>query len=77
MRSMTTSPPTGSREATSPYYLRVRDICRPNGILPISRSHFYALVAAKKIPAGRRLSAGCVVWTRDQLAVALGLDDAR
>jgi len=53
--------------ASAPEYLRIRDIVRPNGILPISRSHFYALLAAKKIPAGKRLSPGCIVWSRAQI----------
>lgn len=43
-------------------YLRARDIHRPHGVLPISRSHFHALKARGEFPPGDRLSKGVVAW---------------
>lgn len=33
----------------------------------VGRSTFLLLVQEGKLPAGRRISAGCVVWTRETL----------
>ncbi|WP_430913452.1 helix-turn-helix transcriptional regulator [Methylobacterium sp. sgz302541] len=45
-----------------PRYLRVRQIVAPHGVLPISRSTFYAQVAAGTFPPGTKLTPGTVVW---------------
>jgi predicted DNA-binding transcriptional regulator AlpA len=54
-----------------PEYLRVRDIVRPHGMFPISRSTFYNWLQTGKAPPGTRLSSGVVVWERAALIVAL------
>lgn len=42
--------------------LRARDLHTPNGILAISRSQLYALIARGKFPKGTRISEATVVW---------------
>jgi|CXWL01.1.fsa_nt_gi predicted DNA-binding transcriptional regulator AlpA len=45
-------------------YFRAKQIHKPHGVLPISRSKFYAMVNAGEFPAGTRWSEGVVVWER-------------
>nr|WP_292503998.1 AlpA family phage regulatory protein [Methylobacterium sp.] len=52
--------------------MRVRQIVAPHGVLPISRSTFYAQVAAGKFPPGVRLTPGTTVWAT---SVILALAD--
>lgn len=58
-----------SRE-TSPY-LRASEICGSEGLLRVSRSTFYALVAAKKLPPPHKVGR-CSLWRRDELLEAFG-----
>lgn len=51
--------------------LRLRDILGPTGLLPISRSHFYALVAAGTIPKPIKLGSRISVWRRSDLIAFL------
>lgn len=45
----------------------IRQIVAPDGIVPISRSSFYALVAAGKAPRPVRISARRVGWRVEDL----------
>jgi|CXWL01.1.fsa_nt_gi predicted DNA-binding transcriptional regulator AlpA len=47
--------------------LRARDIHRPCGILPISRSQFYALIARGEFPRGTRLADNIVTWKESRV----------
>ena len=62
----------GAKSSAAPApYLRVRDIVRPHGLMPFSRSTWYSLVAKGLVPPGIRLSSGIVAWKReDVLALA-------
>lgn len=46
---------------------RLRQIIGPHGPLPVSRSHFYALIAAGKIPKPIKLGARISVWRRSDI----------
>ncbi len=48
-------------------YLRIRSIIGPYGPLPCSRSHFYALIAAGKIPRPIKLGSRISVWRRSDI----------
>jgi prophage regulatory protein len=63
-----TPQPRLSEALRRPDYLRVRDIVRPNGVLPIARSTWYQWIATGKAPSGIRLSPGVVVWPAAQIA---------
>lgn len=47
--------------------VRLREIIGPHGLLPVSRSTFYALVAAGKIPKACRLSARTSAWRESDI----------
>ena len=47
--------------------LRVRDIIKPNGILPICRSSFYNLIRAGVVPPGIRLGR-TRLWKQSEIA---------
>lgn len=47
--------------------LRARDIHRPHGILPISRSQFYALIARGEFPRGTRIADNTVTWKESRV----------
>lgn len=51
----------------SPIYLRAREIHRPDGILPIGRSTFYAWLAEGRLPPGKRLGVRVRVWAQADL----------
>ena len=46
----------------NPAYLRVSQIVRPNGILPIARSTWWAGVATGRYPKPVKLGPGITVW---------------
>lgn len=48
-------------------FLRAKDIHRPNGILPISRSLFYLLISKGEFPKGRRIAPNVVVWAEEDV----------
>ncbi|MCB4767315.1 hypothetical protein LGR54_01745 [Ancylobacter sp. Lp-2] len=45
-------------------WVRLRDIVKPNGIWPISRSTFYAWVKAGRVRPGVRLGPSVTCWPR-------------
>ena len=47
--------------------LRLRNIIGPHGLLPVSRSTFYALVAAGKIPKARKLGPRISAWRESDI----------
>jgi predicted DNA-binding transcriptional regulator AlpA len=47
--------------------LRANQIAGPNGILPISRSSWWAGVKSGHYPPAIKLSARVTVWDRDQI----------
>ena len=54
-----------------PTYLRVSQIVKPHGILPISKSTWWAGVASGRYPQAVKLGPGITVWAlRDILALA-------
>lgn len=48
-------------------WLRVRDIVRPQGILPISASTWWSWVRSSKAPAPYRLSSRVTCWKRSDI----------
>lgn len=54
--------PQTNPQAQGPAYLRVSQIVRPNGILPIARSTWWAGVAAGRYPKPVKLGPGITVW---------------
>ena len=52
-------------------FLRVQDIIGPDGLLPISKSAFYELVASGRLPQPIRLSKRLPVWREDELLLSL------
>ncbi len=46
----------------NPAYLRVSQIVRPNGLLPLSRSTWWAGVASGRYPKPVKLGPGITVW---------------
>lgn len=54
-----------------PVYLRVSQIVKPHGILPIARSTWWAGVSSGRYPKPIRLGPGITAWSlRDILALA-------
>ncbi|MBA4492105.1 AlpA family transcriptional regulator [Paracoccus sp. S1E-3] len=56
--------------------LRLRNIIGPYGILPVSRSTFYALVAAGKIPKACKLSARISAWRESDILAYIASAEA-
>ena len=52
-------------------YLRVKQIVAPNGLLPISRSSWYAWRAEGRISKGLRLGPRTVVWPETEVLALL------
>lgn len=48
-------------------FLRLKQIIGPNGLLPISRSTFYAKVQAGDLPRPLRIGARISLWRRSDL----------
>jgi prophage regulatory protein len=48
-------------------YLRVADIVRPKGVLPIARSTWLSWVQTGRAPKGTKLSRGVTVWRFDDV----------
>lgn len=48
-------------------FLRAKDIHRPAGILPISRSLFYLLISKGDFPKGRRIAPNVVLWAQEDV----------
>nr|WP_237352518.1 AlpA family phage regulatory protein [Rhizobium leguminosarum] len=56
-------------------YVRLKQILRPSGPLPISRSGFWAGVKSGRFPSPRKISARVTVWRAEDIQALIAKID--
>lgn len=71
------NPTNETQLSVHPVVLRLKDIVGPTGLLPISKSTFYAKVAAGELPRPIKLGARISVWRRSDLLAFIEKGEGR